>query len=64
VWHLRKYGFRWRTTLAAPCILTTYYSAGGLLIGESVGGTISYLASDGLGSVSEALSTSGSVTAA
>ena len=49
----------------ANSTLTTYYnSAGGLLIGENVGGTISYLASDGLGSVSEALSTSGTVTAA
>jgi hypothetical protein len=36
----------------------------GLLIGENVGGTISYLASNGLGSVSEALSASGTAMAA
>jgi hypothetical protein len=44
--------------------LTKCSSAAGLLIGVNVGGTISYLASERLGSVSEALSTGGSVTSA
>ena len=52
------------SSTSSTSTLTKYYSAGGLLIGENVGGTISYLASDGLGSVSEALSTSGTATAA
>jgi RHS repeat-associated protein len=43
--------------------LTKYYSVKGLPLALSVGGTISYLASDSLHSVSEAFSSSGVVTA-
>ncbi len=43
--------------------LTKYFSVPGLPTGVRVGSTLSYLASDGLGSVSEALDGSGAVTA-
>ena len=52
-------------TLAQSGTSTTkYYAAGGLLIGVNVNGTISYLASDGLGSVATALSSGGTLVAA
>lgn len=44
--------------------LTKYYPVAGLSTAMNVNGTISYLAADGLGSVSEALSGSGTVVAA
>jgi RHS repeat-associated protein len=43
--------------------LTKYFSVPGLPTAMRVGSTLSYLASDGLGSVSEALDGSGAVTA-
>src|SRR5690348_10466853 len=43
--------------------LTKYFSVPGLPTAVRVGTTLSYLASDGLGSVSEALDASGAVTA-
>ena len=43
--------------------LTKYYSLKGLPLAVNVGGTISYLASDSLHSVSEAFNSSGTVTA-
>jgi RHS repeat-associated protein len=42
---------------------TSYYYAGGKRIGLSVNGTVSYLASDGLGSANVTLNASGSATA-
>ena len=51
-------------TLSASGTTTAkYYAAGGLMIGVNVNGTTSYLASDGLGSVSTALSSGGTLVA-
>lgn len=44
--------------------MTAYYYAGGTRIALAVNGTLSYLASDGLGSTTVALSATGSVQAA
>jgi RHS repeat-associated protein len=51
------------TTGGSPTT-TTYYSAGGQVIAEAVNGTVSYLASDGLGSATVAVSATGAVQAA
>jgi RHS repeat-associated protein len=51
------------STTGGSTTTTAYYYAGGKRIGLSVGGAISYLASDGLGSAAVTLSSSGSATA-
>jgi RHS repeat-associated protein len=51
-------------TTGATTTTTDYYAMGGRRIGLSVNGTISYLASDALGSTTVTLSGSGSATAA
>ena len=45
---------------ASSTTTTTYYYAAGQRIAEAVNGALSYLASDGLGSTSMALNSSGS----
>jgi RHS repeat-associated protein len=52
------------STTGGTTTTTAYYYMAGKRIGLSVNGTISYLASDGLGSATVALSSSGSATAA
>jgi RHS repeat-associated protein len=52
------------STTGGTTTTTAYYYLGGKRIGLSVNGTISYLASDGLGSSTVTLSSSGSATAA
>jgi RHS repeat-associated protein len=51
-------------TNGASTTSTTYYYAGSRLVAEAVNGAISYLPSDGLGSVTVALSSTGTVQAA
>lgn len=45
-------------------VITKYYPIPGVLIAMRIGGTLSYMAADGLSSVTEALDGSGNVTAA
>jgi RHS repeat-associated protein len=52
------------STTGGTTTTTAYYYAGGKRIGLSVNGTTSYLASDGLGSSTVTLSSTGSATAA
>ena len=51
------------TTSGSTTSTTAYYYLGAQRIAESVNGTVSYLASDGLGSAEAALSSTGTVTA-
>jgi RHS repeat-associated protein len=52
------------STSGGTTTTTAYYYAGGKRIGLSVNGAVSYLASDGLGSATVTLNSSGSATAA
>jgi RHS repeat-associated protein len=55
-------GVEENSTTGSTTTTTTYYAAAGMRLAEAVGGVFSYLATDGLGSVSEALDGSGNVT--